>query len=59
MPVDGESGEDGEWFLFSLSDNDFITQEGVLEGGRFRYADASEFTLDNQALVFKVDLPVE
>lgn len=27
-PVDGQSGADGEWFLFSLSDNDFITQDG-------------------------------
>ncbi|KAI9684252.1 MAG: hypothetical protein M1822_005725 [Bathelium mastoideum] len=27
-PVDGDSGEDGEYFLFSLSDNDFITQNG-------------------------------
>lgn len=28
VPVDGEEGKDGEWFLFSLSDNDFITQDG-------------------------------
>ena len=27
-PVDGKKGKDGEWFLFSLSDNDFITQNG-------------------------------
>ena len=27
-PVDGENGEDGEFFLFSLSDDDFITQDG-------------------------------
>ena len=27
-PVDGEDGTDGEFFLFSLSDNDFITQNG-------------------------------
>ena len=27
-PVDGQSGADGEWFLFSLSDNDFVTQDG-------------------------------
>jgi len=56
-PVDGELGADGEWFLFSLSDNDFITQDGFLEGGKFTYSDASGFTLDNQALVFKVSLP--
>ena len=28
VPVDGEEGRDGEWFLFSMSDNDFITQNG-------------------------------
>lgn len=28
-PVDGKDGEDGEWFLFSLSDNDFVTQQGM------------------------------
>ena len=28
VPVDGEQGRDGEWFLFSMSDNDFITQNG-------------------------------
>lgn len=27
-PVDGKKGNDGEWFLISLSDNDFITQDG-------------------------------
>ena len=30
VPVDGKEGKDGEWFLFSLSDNDFITQDGML-----------------------------
>lgn len=29
VPVDGKDGQDGEWFLFSLSDNDFITQDGT------------------------------
>ncbi|KAL9102168.1 MAG: hypothetical protein Q9163_002642 [Psora crenata] len=28
VPVDGKEGKDGEWFLLSLSDNDFITQNG-------------------------------
>ena len=28
VPVDGNEGDDGEFFLFSLSDNDFITQNG-------------------------------
>ncbi len=30
-PVDGKDGDDDEWFLISLSDNDFITQDGMLE----------------------------
>ena len=29
-PVDGAEGKDGEWYLFSLSDNDFVTQDGML-----------------------------
>ena len=28
-PLDGKDGKDGEWFLFSFSDNDFITQQGM------------------------------
>ncbi|KAH0538365.1 hypothetical protein GP486_008781, partial [Trichoglossum hirsutum] len=28
VPVDGQDGDDDEWFLFSFSDNDFITQNG-------------------------------
>ncbi|KAL8731101.1 MAG: hypothetical protein Q9166_003629 [cf. Caloplaca sp. 2 TL-2023] len=28
VPVDGKKGKDGEWFVFSVSDNDFITQDG-------------------------------
>ena len=30
VPVDGKDGSDGEWFLFSFSDNDFITQDGMV-----------------------------
>jgi hypothetical protein len=57
VPVDGLFGDDDEWFLFSLSDNDFITQDGYMDGGAFTYADSSHFNLDNQALVFKIKLP--
>ena len=50
--------EDGEeFFLISLSDNDFITQHGFLNGGAFTYADSSGYNLDNQALVFRVRIP--
>lgn len=57
VPVDGASGADGQFFLFSLSDNDFITQMGHLNGGAFTYADISGYNLDSQALVFQIQLP--
>jgi hypothetical protein len=57
VPVDGLVGDDDEWFVFSLSDNDFITQDGTLDGGAFPYVDGSGYELDNQALVFKIKLP--
>ncbi|KAL8994279.1 MAG: hypothetical protein Q9169_005695 [Polycauliona sp. 2 TL-2023] len=57
VPVDGKQGKDGEYFVFSVSDNDFITQDGYLNGGNYRYKDESGFDLDNQALVFRVKVP--
>ena len=67
VPVDPEGGREKsckrgakgaeEFFLFSLSDNDFITQHGFLNGGAFAYADSGGYNLDNQALVFKVRIP--
>jgi len=50
-------GSDGNFFLFSMSDNDFITQNGHLNGGKFNYSDASGFNLDSQILSFRVTLP--
>lgn len=46
-----------EYYLLTLSDNDFITQDGHLKFGQFNYADSSGYNLDNQALLFKVKLP--
>ncbi|TKA65185.1 hypothetical protein B0A55_10750 [Friedmanniomyces simplex] len=58
MPVNPNTyGSDEEFYLFSMSDNDFITQNGYLDGGKFKYADASGYNLLNQMLVFKVKLP--
>ncbi|KIW78121.1 hypothetical protein Z517_07954 [Fonsecaea pedrosoi CBS 271.37] len=54
---DGYTKSDGEYFIFSLSDNDFITQDGFMNGGLLPYADEGGFSLDNQVLVFKVKLP--
>ncbi|KAI2992192.1 hypothetical protein CAN33_0054685 [Aspergillus niger] len=48
------SGGEKEYFLFSISDNDFITQDGYMNFGRFRYADGSGYNLDNQVLAFRV-----
>lgn len=59
VPVDGVNGTDGKWFLFSLSDNDFITQSGYLNGGAYTYSDASGYNVDNQALVFQIQLPLD
>ena len=50
-------GAETEFFLFSFSDNDFITQDGHMNFGRYNYSDSSGYNLDNQALVFHVTLP--
>ncbi|PPJ53923.1 hypothetical protein CBER1_04646 [Cercospora berteroae] len=60
LPVNPlNQGSDGEFYILSFSDNDFITQDGYLKGGEFRYSDASGFSLENQALIFKVRIPRE
>ncbi|GAP91457.1 putative outer membrane autotransporter protein [Rosellinia necatrix] len=55
VPVNPKA-PDGEFFVFSLSDNDFITQNGYMNGGALPYSDESGFDLDSQALVFKVTI---
>nr|XP_023908600.1 uncharacterized secreted protein ARB_04696-like [Quercus suber]POF15537.1 putative secreted protein [Quercus suber] len=60
VPVNTDGCSDGdpsEYYLFSFSDNDFITQNGFMNSGNLPYADSSGYNLDNQALVFKVKLP--
>ncbi|KLJ08083.1 hypothetical protein EMPG_16472 [Blastomyces silverae] len=49
----GKGGEK-EYFLISFSDNDYITQDGHLNFGKFKYEDTSGFDLDTQALVFRI-----
>lgn len=58
VPVDPEqeSSKRTEYYLFSLSDNDFITQDGYMNFGKFKYKDASGYDLDNQALVFHITI---
>ncbi|KAI1478050.1 esterase-like activity of phytase-domain-containing protein [Daldinia eschscholtzii] len=53
VPVD-PGVSNGEFYVFSLSDNDFITQKGFMNGGKLPYSDESGYSLDSQALVFKV-----
>ncbi|KAL4897746.1 esterase-like activity of phytase-domain-containing protein [Aspergillus ambiguus] len=57
VPVDPSSSkhqEANEYFLFSFSDNDFITQNGRMNFGKFKYADESGYSLDSQVLVFRL-----
>ncbi|KAK3897554.1 esterase-like activity of phytase-domain-containing protein, partial [Staphylotrichum tortipilum] len=64
VPVNPKSGKgkacDGdEYYLFTLSDNDFITNNGYANFGQIKFVDntAAVPFLDSQALVFKVTLP--
>jgi hypothetical protein len=50
----GKKGEETEYFLLALSDNDFVTQNGFVNFGEMTYKDESGFNIDTQALVFRV-----
>lgn len=56
-PGEGASFTSGEVFIFSFSDNDFVTQNGFMDFGSFRYSDSSGYNITNQALVFQATLP--
>ena len=57
-PVEpGASATSGEVFVFSFSDNDFVTQDGAMDFGNFLYKDSSGYDFGNQALVFQATLP--
>ncbi|KAH6618248.1 esterase-like activity of phytase-domain-containing protein [Chaetomium sp. MPI-SDFR-AT-0129] len=51
--------DDDEYYLFTLSDNDFITNNGYADFGKIQFVDntATVPFLNSQALVFKVTLP--
>lgn len=57
LPLDSKDGKDNEYLVLSVSDNDFITQDGHIATGGFTYKDGSGLNQDNQALLFKVKLP--
>ncbi|USP73686.1 hypothetical protein yc1106_00960 [Curvularia clavata] len=52
-----QEDEGKEYYLVSFSDNDFITQNGYINFGQNKYADASGNNIDTQILIFKVKLP--
>lgn len=54
LPV---SGSNEEYFLFAASDNDFITENGFMNGGAMPYSEGLGVEVDHQTLVFKVKLP--
>ncbi|GES57505.1 peptidase M35 deuterolysin [Aspergillus terreus] len=45
-----------DYFLFSFSDNDFVTQDGHMNFGAFKYADETGYNIDSQVLVFRVQI---
>ncbi|KAK0649984.1 esterase-like activity of phytase-domain-containing protein [Cercophora newfieldiana] len=51
--------DNDEYYLITLSDNDFITDNGYANFGKMKFKDntATVPSLDSQALVFKVTLP--
>ena len=53
LPLDSKD----EYLVLSVTDNDFITQDGHIATGGITYKDASGLNQDNQALLFKVKLP--
>ena len=46
-----------EFYVISISDNDFITQNGYYDFGKTQYADASGQNVSSQVLVWQVNLP--
>jgi hypothetical protein len=56
---DASQGSDGcdEYFMLCFSDNDFVTQNGRMNFGKFQFQDESGYELDTQVLVFHVTLP--
>ena len=53
----GDSASPDDYFLFVGSDNDFITQHGMMAGKS--YSDASGADVDTLVLVYRVTLPAE
>ncbi|KZT51793.1 outer membrane autotransporter [Calocera cornea HHB12733] len=57
LPADGSDAKDGWYYVIATNDNDFVTQDGYMNFGKIQYKDTSGFNFNNEALVFKVQLP--
>jgi hypothetical protein len=47
-----------EYFILSMNDNDFITQDGAMFGGKLPYKEEDGKEVNNQALLFHVKMPL-
>ncbi|KAI7718247.1 3-phytase [Hortaea werneckii] len=57
VPYGAKGYGEKEFYIVSISDNDFITQNGYYDFGRKRYADASGEEVSTQVLVWQAYLP--
>ncbi|KAI7659153.1 3-phytase, partial [Hortaea werneckii] len=57
VPYGAKGYGEKEFYIVSISDNDFITQNGYYGFGRKRYADASGEEVSTQVLVWQAHLP--
>ncbi|KAI6912259.1 3-phytase [Hortaea werneckii] len=57
VPYGAKGHGEKEFYIVSISDNDFITQNGSYDFGRKRYADASGEEVSTQVLVWQAYLP--
>ena len=49
VPVLEEGGNNDSYFLISLGDNDFVTQDGYMNGGRMHYSDGSGHNVNSKS----------
>ena len=57
VPAGAPGAGDKEFYVISVSDNDFITQDGYYDFGNTAYADGSGLDVSTQVLVWQAHLP--
>ncbi|KAK3678698.1 hypothetical protein LTR78_001151 [Recurvomyces mirabilis] len=57
VPAGVTGAGDHEFYIISVSDNDFITQDGYYNFGQTKYSDKSGLNVDTQILVWQAHLP--